>query len=308
MLADPRAESLVTNFGFQWLQLGALETQTPDPTIFPEFDPDLRLAFKQEIKLFMDSILREDHSVLELLDAKHTFVNERLARHYGVPNVVGNRFRRVELADPNRWGLLGKGAVLMVTSYPNRTAPVIRGAWLLENIFGTPPTPPPPSVGGLADNVAGQKALTVRALMAIHRRNPTCNACHGIMDPLGLSLENFDAIGGWRHKDRLAGDVIDASSVMVTGDKMNGVVDLRAQILKRQEQFVRTFTQKLMTFGLGRSMEYRDMPTIRAIVRKAAPDNYRFSSLVLGIVHSDPFLKSKVPAMSPEPTKIAAAR
>ena len=313
MLADPRAESLVTNFGFQWLQLGALATRNPDPAIFPDFDEPLRLALTEEMRQFMDSVLRDDHSVLDLLTARHTYVNERLARHYGIQNVVGNRFRRVELADSNRWGLLGKGAVLMVTSYPNRTAPVIRGAWLLENIFGTPPTPPPPSVGGLAENVAGQKALTVRAMMEVHRTNPACNACHGVMDPLGLSLENFDAIGAWRLKDRMAGEVIDASAVMVTGDKMNGVVDLRTQIMKGPEQFVRTFTQKLMTFGLGRSMEYRDMPTIRAIVRDAAADNYRFSSLVMGIVHSDQFRKSRVssdaePHGDSKPPVIASAQ
>ena len=313
MLADPKAESLVTNFGFQWLQLAALDTQEPDPTIFPEFDAPLRAAFREEIRLFMDSILREDHNVVELLTSKDTFVNERLARHYGIPNVTGNRFRKVELADAHRWGLLGKGAILMTTSYPNRTAPVIRGAWLLENIFGTPPTPPPPSVGGLADNVAGEKAKTVRALMEIHRASPTCNACHGVMDPLGLSLENFDAVGAWRRKDRMASDVIDASSVMVNGDKMNGVVDLRAQLTKRPDQFVRTFTTKLMIYGLGRSMDYHDMPTVRAIVRKSEADNYRFSSLVMGIVNSDAFRKSKVPSptepakVAPPPTKIASA-
>jgi cytochrome c5 len=304
MLADPRSESLTTNFAFQWLQLGAVNTMEPDPTIFPDFDQPLRAAFQEEMRLFMDSVLREDRSVVDLLTARHTFVNERLARHYGIPNVTGNRFRRVELTDSNRFGLLGKGAVLMATSYPNRTAPVIRGAWLLENMFGTPPTPPPPSVGGIADNVPGQKALTVRALMEIHRSQATCNACHGVMDPLGLSLENFDAIGAWRNKDRMASEVIDASATMVNGDKMNGVADLRGQILKREEQFVRTFAQKLMTFGVGRSMEYRDMPTVRAIVRDAAKDNYKFSTLVMGIVHSDQFRKSKVPG--PEtPTKVA---
>jgi hypothetical protein len=252
----------------------------------------------------MDSVLREDRSVVDLLTAKHTYVNERLARHYGIPNIVGSRFRKVELTDPNRYGLLGKGAVLMATSYPNRTAPVIRGAWLLENIFGTPPTPPPPSVGGIADNVPGQKALTVRALLEAHRKQATCNACHGVMDPLGLSLENFDAIGAWRVKDRMASEVIDASAVTVSGEKMNGVADLRTQILKRQEQFVRTFAQKLMTFGVGRSMDYRDMPEVRAIVRGAAKDNYRFSSIVMGIVHSDQFRKSKVPGPD-TPTKVA---
>ena len=306
MLADPRSESLVTNFGFQWLHLGALDTADPDPNIFPDFDADLRVAFREEMRLFMDSVLRGDQSVLKLLNADYTFVNERLARHYGVPDVVGNRFRRVELADRARWGLLGKGGVLLVTSYGNRTAPVVRGAWLLENILGTPPSPPPPTVGGLVENVDGQKALTVREMMAVHRRQASCNVCHGVMDPLGLSLENFDAIGAWRTKDRFAGEVIDASATMVSGDKMNGVVDLRAQLLKRPDQFVQTFTEKLMTFGLGRSLDYRDMPRVRAIVRGAKASDYRFSDLVMGIVQSDQFRMSRAPLGS-GPTQVASS-
>ena len=306
MLADPRSESLVTNFGFQWLHLGGLDTADPDPNIFPDFDADLRASFREEMRLFMDSVLRGDQSVLKLLTADYTFVNERLARHYGVPNVTGNRFRRVALADPARWGLLGKGGVLLVTSYGNRTAPVVRGAWLLENILGTPPSPPPPTVGGLVENVDGQKALTVREMMAVHRRQASCNVCHGVMDPLGLSLENFDAIGAWRTKDRFAGEVIDASATMVSGDRMNGVVDLRAQLLKRPDQFVQTFTEKLMTFGLGRSLDYRDMPRVRAIVRGAKASDYRFSDLVMGIVQSDQFRMSKAPLGS-GPTQVASS-
>ena len=307
MLADPRAESLVTNFAFQWLHLRALDTADPDPNIFPEFDPDLKAAFREEMRLFMSSVLLHDQGVVTLMTGDYTFVNERLARHYGIPDVVGNRFRRVELADHARWGLLGKGAVLMVTSYANRTSPVVRGAWLLENILGTPPTPPPPAVGGLVENVDGRKALTVREMMAVHRTQPTCNACHGIMDPLGLSLENFDAIGAWRTKDRFAGEVIDASSTMVSGDKMNGVNDLRAQLTKRPEQFVQAFTEKLMTFGLGRSLTYRDMPTLRAIVRDAKADDYRFSDLVLGIVQSDQFRMSKAPGGDAASTLVASS-
>jgi mono/diheme cytochrome c family protein len=303
MLADPRAESLVTNFAFEWLHLNQLDTVDPDPNIFPEWDPGLRFAFKEEARLFMGDIFHGNGSVLRLLDGKDTFVNERLARHYGIPNVVGNSFRRVSLEDRNRWGLLGKGAVLTVTSYPNRTAPVLRGAWLLE-VMGTPPTPPPPGVGALSENVDGQKAHTVRELMAIHRTQPSCNACHGVMDPIGLSLENFDAIGGWRAKDRFAGETIDASTVTVAGDKMNGVSDLRAQLLKRPDQFVDAFTEKLMIYGLGRSLSYRDMPTVRAVVRASAPSGYRFNDLVMGIVQSEQFRMSRVP-LPPGPTQVA---
>ena len=297
MLADPRADTLVTNFAYQWLHLEALDTIDPDHAIFPEFDEPLRAAMKEELHEFVGDVFHNDRNVLKLLTSDDTFVNERLARHYGIQNVTGNGFRRVKLADPARWGLLGKGGVLMVTAYPDRTSPVLRGAWLLENIMGTPPSPPPPNVGGFPENVVGQKALTVRDLLAQHRRFPQCNACHGIMDPLGLSLENYDAIGQWRAKDRFAGDVIDASATMANGDKMNGVVDLRAQLMRRPEQFVRTLTEKLMVYGLGRSVDWRDMPTIRAIATRAQGQDYRFSALVLGVVQSEQFRKSKVPSI-----------
>jgi mono/diheme cytochrome c family protein len=296
MLADPRSESLVTTFGFQWLHLGSLDTIDPDPNIFPEFDPALRSAYREEMRLFLGSVMHGDQSVLQLLNGDYTFVNERLARQYGIPNVVGNKFRRVKLDDPARFGLLGKGAVLTTTSYPNRTSPVLRGAWLLENILGTPPHAPPAGVGAITENVAGQKQLTVREQMAIHRKQASCNYCHGIMDPIGLSLDNFDAIGGWRLKDRFAGEVIDASSVTVTGEKMNGVNDLRARIAKSPEQFVQTFTERLMIYGLGRSVTYHDQPAIRAIVRNSRPSQYRFSDLVMGVVESDQFRLSKAPA------------
>ena len=296
MLADPRAESLVTTFGFQWLHLGSLDTIDPDPNIFPEFDASLRAAYREEMRLFLGSVIHGDQSVLQLLNGDYTFVNERLARQYGIPNVVGNRFRRVKLDDPVRWGLLGKGAVLTTTSYPNRTSPVLRGAWLLENILGTPPHAPPPGVGALTENVDGQKALTVREQMAVHRKQASCNYCHGIMDPIGLSLDNFDAVGGWRTKDRFAGETIDASSVTVTGEKMNGVNDLRARIAKHPEQFVQTFTERLMIYGLGRSVTYHDQPAIRAIVSNSRPSDYRFSDLVMGVVKSDQFRLSKIPA------------
>ena len=296
MLADPRSETLVTNFGFQWLHLQAMDTIDPDPNIFPEWDQDLRAAYKEEMRLFLGSVTHGDQSVLQWLNGDYTFVNERLAREYGIPNVVGNRFRRVKLDDPARWGLLGKGAVLTTTSYANRTSPVLRGAWLLENVLGTPPHPPPPGVGAITENVDGQKALTVREQLAAHRKQASCNACHGIMDPLGLSLENYDAIGGWRTKDRFAGEAIDASSVTVTGEKMNGVNDLRAHIAKQPDQFAQTVTERLMIYGLGRSITYKDMPAIRAIVRNAKAGDYRFSDLVLGVVNSDQFRMSKAPA------------
>jgi mono/diheme cytochrome c family protein len=295
MLADPRADSLVTNFAYQWLHLEALDTTDPDLTLFPEWDESLRSSMKEELHEFIGDVFHNDRNVLTLLNGDYTFVNERMARHYGLQNITGNGFRRVHLTDPRRYGLLGKAAILTVTAYPDRTSPVIRGAWLLENIMGTPPSPPPPNVGGFPENVVGQKTLTVRELLAQHRKQASCNACHGIMDPLGLSLENFDAIGEWRDKDRFAGEVIDASSTMVSGEKMNGVVDLRAQLMKRPEQFVRTLTEKLMVYGLGRSVDWRDMPTIRAIVRKADAKDDRFSALVLGVIESDQFKKSKVP-------------
>jgi hypothetical protein len=306
MLADPKADTLVTNFAYQWLHLEALDTTDPDLALFPEWDESLRASMKEELREFIGSIFHGDQNVTKLLTADYTFVNERLARHYGLQNVTGNRFRRVHLDDPHRYGLLGKAAILTVTAYPDRTSPVIRGAWLLENIMGTPPSPPPPNVGGFPENVAGQKALTVRELLAQHRKNPSCNACHGVMDPLGLSLENYDAIGEWRTKDRFAGEAIDASSTMVSGEKMNGVIDLRNQLMKRPEQFVRTLTEKLMVYGLGRSVDWRDMPTIRAIERKAKDQDYRFSALVIGVVESDQFRKSKVPAVQAPPKKAPA--
>jgi mono/diheme cytochrome c family protein len=293
LLADPRSKSLVTSFAFQWLKVRAIDNIDPDAVLFPNFDDGLRDAFRREIELFVDSILREDRSVLDLLTADHTFVNERLALHYGIPNVRGDRFRRVTLADSNRWGLLGKGGVLMATSYANRTAPVLRGAWILDNILGTPPAAPPPDVEGFKENKEGEKSRSVREIMEQHRSKPSCNACHGVMDPLGFSLENFDAIGEWRSKDLYAGTPIDASGKLVDGTPVNGPADLRNALMRHPEQFVRTLTEKLMTYALGRSVEYYDMPTVRAIVRDAARDNYRFSSIVMGIVRSPAFQMRK---------------
>jgi len=295
LLADPRSESLVTSFAFQWLKMRALEEIDPDPIIFPNFDDSLRAAFRREMELFVDSILREDRPVLELLTANHTFVNERLALHYGIPDVRGDSFRRVTLTDANRWGLLGKGAVLLTTSYANRTAPVLRGAWILENLLGTPPSPPPPDVEAFQENKDGEKQRSVREIMEQHRAKPSCNACHGVMDPLGFSLENFDAIGEWRAEDRYAGTAIDASGKLVDGTAVNSPADLRVALTRRPEQFVQTLTERLMTYALGRTVDYYDMPAVRKIVREAARDQYRFSSIVMGIVRSDAFRMRMVP-------------
>jgi hypothetical protein len=293
LLADPKSKSLVTNFAFQWLKMRALDEVEPDAVLFPNFDDSLREAFRREMELFVSSIFSADRSVLDLLTADHTFVNERLARHYGIPNIRGERFQRVTLTDPNRWGLLGKGGVLMATSYANRTAPVIRGAWILENILGTPPAAPPPDVEGFKENKDGEKAKTVREIMVQHRSKATCNACHGIMDPLGFSLENFDAIGEWRTQDRFAGTPIDATSQLIDGTSVASPMDLRKALMKHPAQFAQTVTEKLMTYALGRGLEYYDMPVVRAIVRDAARDNYRFSSIVMGIVKSAPFQMRK---------------
>ena len=306
LLADPRSESLVTSFAFQWLKMRALEEIDPDPIIFPNFDDSLRAAFRREMELFVDSILREDRPVLELLTANHTFVNERLALHYGIPDVRGDRFRRVTLTDANRWGLLGKGAVLLTTSYANRTAPVLRGAWILENLLGTPPSPPPPDVEAFQENKDGEKQRSVREIMEQHRAKPSCNACHGVMDPLGFSLENFDAIGEWRAEDRYAGTAIDASGKLVDGTAVNSPADLRVALTRRPEQFVQTLTERLMTYALGRTVDYYDMPAVRKIVREAARDQYRFSSIVMGIVRSDAFRMRMVPEPERPPSSTAA--
>jgi hypothetical protein len=293
LLASPEANSLVGSFAVQWLKLRALDDADPDAILFPNFDESLREAFKRETELFVESVFREDRSVLDLLTADYTYVNERLALHYGIPNVRGPRFRRITLADRNRFGLLGKGSVLTVTSYANRTAPVLRGAWILENLMGTPPAAPPPDVEGFPENKDGEKAKTVREIMELHRAKPSCASCHGIMDPLGFALENFDAIGEWRSTDRWAGTPIDAAGRLVDGTNVGGPVDLRNALLRRPDQFVQTVTEKLMTYGLGRSVEYYDMPAVRQIVRDASRDNYRFSSIVMGIVKSAPFQMRK---------------
>jgi hypothetical protein len=294
MLADPRAKTLTTNFAFEWLHVRDTASFDPDPYTYPAFDAPLRAAIRREMELFVDDIFRGDRNVVDLLSANYTFLNERLARHYGVPDVRGDEFRRVTLTDPNRFGLLGKASILMVTAYPNRTSPVLRGAYILENLLGTPPAPPPPNVEAFKENKEGEQFKTIRQIMEAHRTSPTCNACHGVMDPLGLSLENFDTIGTYRDTDRFTRTNIDASGKLVDGTAVNGPADLRRALLSRSEQFVQTLTEKLMTYALGRSVEYYDMPGVRAIVRDSKATDYKFSSIVMGIVNAPAFRSSMV--------------
>jgi hypothetical protein len=291
MLADPRSKALVDNFAAQWLFLRNLQSFIPDSDEFPNWDDNLRQAMRQETSLFFESIMREDRNVLDLLTANYTYINERLARHYGIPNVYGSQFRRVTIPDDNRRGLLGQGSVLAVTSYPNRTSPVLRGKYILENILGTPPPSPPANVPPLKETGDGGKVMPLRALLEQHRASPACATCHRIMDPLGFSLENFDATGKWRVKEEAG--VVDASGQLADGTPVDGPAALRKAILKRPEQFVRTMTEKMLTYGLGRGLEYYDMPVVRSIARDAAGQNYRFSSIVLGIVRSTPFQMKK---------------
>ncbi|MFT5321552.1 MAG: hypothetical protein ACI934_001708 [Pseudohongiellaceae bacterium] len=289
MLKDPRAKNIANNFGYQWLGLAELANLAPDGQLFRDVDGNIRADMTQETLLFLESIFNEDRSVLDLLTADHTYLNENLALHYGLNDIRGAEFRRVSLADERRWGILGKGGVLMVSSYPNRTSPVLRGAWLLENILGTPPAAPPPDVEGFVEIEVGQEFTTVRERLETHRDNPSCNGCHGVIDPLGFALENFDAVGRWRDNDRHARVPIDSSGVLADGTPVDGPVALREAILSRPDQFVQTFTEKLMTFGLGRRIEYQDMPTVRRIVREAADENFRLSALIINIVNSDQF-------------------
>ncbi len=289
LLADPRSHSLVTNFAFQWLGVRRLDTLDPDPRLYPTFDEDLRRAFKEEMELYVDSILRSDSSVVDLLNAKHTFVNERLARHYGLPNVRGDQFRRVELTDSHRFGLFGKGSVLMVTSYPDRTSPVLRGAWVLDTILASPPTPPPATVSTDLTPPPGDIPRSVRERLARHRTMPSCNHCHGVIDPLGQALENFDAVGEWRTKERDNGIPIDSSGTLVDGRPVNNPEELRRALTDDPTLFVRGLTERLMVFALGRGLQYYDMPVVRQIVADAAQEHYSFKSLVLGVAKSVPF-------------------
>ena len=288
MLRDPRSHALVDNFAGQWLYLRNMGLVQPDPAAFPDFNENLREAFRKETELFVGSILRENRSVLDLLRADYTFLNERLARHYGIPGVYGSYFRRVTLSDENRRGLLGQGSVLTVTSYPGRTAPTLRGKWLLENILGAPPPPPPPNVPSLRED-GDAKLLTMRQRMEQHRANPACSTCHARMDPLGFALENFDGIGRWRTTSGTANTPIDASGSLPDGAKFIGPVELREILLSRGDLFVYTFTEKLLTYALGRGVEYYDYPAVRKIIREAAPSDYRWPAIILGIVKSRPF-------------------
>ena len=289
MLADSRSENLVTNFASQWLHLRNLDGISPDMRIFPDFDDNLRQALRQETELFVDSVIREDRSVIDLLRANYTFLNERLARHYGLPNIYGSRFRRVTFdGDGARGGLLRQGSILTATSYPTRTSPVIRGKWILDNLLGIPPPPPPPNVPALQDKKTGaHRAMAMRERLGEHRANPMCASCHRLMDPIGFALENYDAIGRWRTTD--ANAPIDASGTLFDGTSFTGVAGLQAALLRRPELFVSTLTEKLLTFATGRGVEYYDAPAVRKIVRDSAAHDYRFSSIIMGIVNSTPF-------------------
>ncbi len=281
MRADSRANTLVSNFVGQWLHLRNIEAVLPDPAAFPDFDENLRVALGRETDLFFESMLREDRSLLDLLRADYTFLNERLARHYGIAGIHGSEFRRVTLTSEERKGLLGKGSVLTVTSYPNRTSPTLRGKWLLENLLGSPPPPPPPDVPSLREE-KDVSLLTMRQRMEQHQANPACAGCHSRMDPLGFALENFDGLGRWRTG-------MDSSGILPDGTKIDGPVGLRIILLNRKDQFVTTATERLLTYALGRGVEPFDMPAVRKIVRDAAPGDYRWSSLILGVVKSVPF-------------------
>jgi histone H3/H4 len=309
MLADPRAKSLSDDFAFQWLHLSKLDEITPDRTQFPQASRllDPRGMFKQELRLFIDSVLRSDRSVFDLLTADYTFLNERLAMLYGIETVKGSDFRRVTLDNPSRHGLLGKGAILMLTAYPNRTSPVLRGAWILDRLLGAPPPEPPLNVPTLPENKRGQPARTLRARLEQHRANPTCGACHGAMDPLGLALENFNAVGQFRANDPDTLTPIDSTGKLPDGTTIDGPDDLRRALVTRPDhQFAQTLTENLLTYALGRSLDFHDMPTVRRIVRQAGADDYRFKSIVLGVVSSDAFRRREIEGRDQAPVKLAS--
>jgi len=293
MLADPKVKELAKNFAGQWLFVRNIARIAPDQTSFPNFDENLRQAFEQEMELLLDSQVREDRAIADLLNVDYTYINERLAQHYGIKGIYGPEFRRITLADPNRHGLLGKAAVLTVTSYPNRTAPTIRGKWVLQQVLGTPPPPPPPNVPSLKDDQT-TKNLTMRQRMELHRSNPTCAACHRMMDPLGFALENFDGLGQWRETVGYGTDKIDSSGALPDGTTFDGPAGLRNVLMTKKDMFVETFTEQFLTYALGRGVEQYDHPVLRKITREAASDNHRWSSIILGIVNSTPFQMRRV--------------
>jgi len=303
MLKDSRSGALVDNFASQWLYLRNLRTINPAPGEFPDFDHNLRAAMAREVELFFDSIVREDRSVMDLLTASDTFVNERLARHYGIPHIYGDHFRRVTLEGEQRRGLLGKAAILLVTSLATRTSPVLRGKWILENIVGTPPPPPPPNVPALEEADTGAASKPLRERMEAHRKNAPCSGCHRMMDPIGFALESYDAVGHWRTID--GSSAINASGTLFDGSPISGPATLREALAKDPEVFVRTLTEKMMTYALGRGLSAHDMPAVRTVTRSAASNGYRFSSLVLGIVRSLPFQMRMTAAAAAEPTASA---
>jgi hypothetical protein len=294
LLDDPRSDSLVSNFAGQWLYIRNLAQQKPDPDAFPEFDESLRQAFRQETELFFQNVLREDCSVMDLLDANYTFLNQRLAEHYGIPNIYGPQFRKVTLTDPNRGGLLGQGSILTVTSYPNRTSVVQRGKWILDNLLGSPPPPKPPDIPELEAHSKDGRQLTMREQMELHRSNAICASCHARMDPIGFALENFDGVGKWRDQD--GGAAIDASGKLPGGVQFQGPAGLKKLLVANYGyQFETTVTEKLLTYALGRGLEYYDKPAVRSIIRQAAADNYKMSALVTAIVKSTPFQMRRTP-------------
>jgi hypothetical protein len=294
MLADPRARSLVTNFAFQWLNIARMDAIEPDPELYPDFDSNLRDGLKEEIRLFLNSVLLKDRSVVDLLSSDETYLNERVADHYGIKNVIGAQFRPVKLQDANRWGLLGKGALLMSTSYGNRTSPVLRGQFVLDNIMGTPPSSPPPVVPALPEAELGKKVLSVRQRLEAHRANKTCFACHAVIDPAGFALENYDVTGAWRVKDLDAGVAIDSGGTLTNGTKVDSPAALRKALVAQSDQFVQALTERLMTFALGRGLRYQDMPAVRGIVRTAATQGNTFESLIRGVVDSPAFRMKEV--------------
>jgi hypothetical protein len=288
MIADPKADAFVENFAGQWLYLRNLDAIVPVQSNFPDFDDTLRQGLRRETELFFGAILRENRTAFDLLDGDFTFLNERVAKHYGMTGIKGSHFRRVELEEGSpRRGLLGHGSILAVTSYPDRTSPVIRGKWILENLLGAPPPNPPPDVPGLVETDGRGTVISMRERMAVHRENPSCASCHALMDPLGFALENFNAIGQWRTIGD-AGEDIDASGAMPDGRPFGGVEGLKSA-LTSSDQFLTTFTEKLLTYAVGRGMEHHDMSAVRRIVRDAAADDYRMTSFIMGVVTSAPF-------------------